>query len=157
MEPSFTQLLYAYQTYALEGDTLEKAVSRLISEHVPFIMACNILIRVYSIAFNDAAERVQTLNNLQRHYDSPELVARFIDDYQSLSEREQEIEPTVVRLRSRGLSVGDAVKILRILYGINLGQAKQSLLGHPVWYKEREFSEKMLEIFLSQDISGEDH
>lgn len=147
---SFTQMLNEYQAYAIAGDTIEKAATRLIAEQVHFIAATRILIRVYAVNFEEAKQCVRVLAN-KEHYDSPDAVARFIDDYQTLSERDKGIEPTVVRLHAQGLSVGDALRILRRLYNIHLGEAKRFLFGHPVWHKEHEFSEKMLELFFSQD------
>lgn len=147
----FTQMLHRYQTQALEGDTLEKAAAQLISEQVSFEMASNILRRVYGVGYEKASQYVKVLNKHGVSYNSPELVARFLDDYQSLPEEEKELASTIALLHTRALSVGDALKVMRMLYNISLFEARELLFGHPAWQKEREFSEKMIEFLFSQD------
>lgn len=156
MVRSFTKMLQDYQAQALDGASIDQVAARLIAEQSEYMQACNVLGQVYGVTFDEASQYVKTLRKYEVLYKAPELVARFMDDYQGLSEEEKATEPTIARLHEWGLIVGDAVKILCILYHIHLGEARNLLFDHPAWQKEAEFSDRMLALMFSQDISSEE-
>ncbi|GCE31380.1 hypothetical protein KDA_68640 [Dictyobacter alpinus] len=81
------------------------------------------------------------------HYNAPALASQFMDNYQRLSEKEKEVEPTIARLHAQGLLLGDALRILRIVYHIDLHEAQKLLFKHPDWQKNVNFPNKYSSIF----------
>jgi hypothetical protein len=57
----------------------------------------------------------------------------IIEKYRRRIHSDGSIEEVIDGLHSEGLSITDAMKAVRILYGINLGEAKRLVTAHPIW------------------------
>jgi ribosomal protein L7/L12 len=60
-------------------------------------------------------------------------VNRVISKYKILVEQEMSLSDVILHLNREGLSIMDSIKIVRILYKLPLGEAKQVVSSHQVW------------------------
>lgn len=58
---------------------------------------------------------------------------KIIEKYRKRIRSDWTIEEVINGLHSEGLTITDSMKALRILYGINLGEAKTLVTAHPIW------------------------
>lgn len=57
----------------------------------------------------------------------------IIEKYRKRIRSDRTIEEVIEGLHSEGLTITDSMKAVRILYDINLGEAKRLVTAHPIW------------------------
>lgn len=73
------------------------------------------------------------------------------DRYKELSAAGAAQTAVVAAMRAEGLSILDAIKMARSVFGVSLGVAKQIVTEHPAWREEAAksdaFHEELLDMF----------
>jgi hypothetical protein len=60
-------------------------------------------------------------------------IDHIISKYQALIERGMSQNDVILHINREGLSITQSIKIVRTLYNLPLGEAKQVVSSHPVW------------------------
>ena len=86
-----------------------------------------------------------------------------IEEYLHHVHKDESIEDVIAHLHMEGLTITDSMKVLRLLYGIRLGEAKKLVAAHPVWLSVVQANEPfhaelehIAELLSKPDISDDD-
>ncbi|HZR44574.1 MAG TPA: hypothetical protein VFB12_30965 [Ktedonobacteraceae bacterium] len=71
---------------------------------------------------------------------------QLFEKYQSRVREGEMIEDVIVALHAEGLTILDSIKMVRELYQLSLGEAKQVVSAHPVWKEVVQASEPLHEL-----------
>lgn len=82
-----------------------------------------------------------------------------IAPYRKRVRNDEPVEQMIVALHDDGFTITDSMKAVRALYGISLGESKQLVTGHPIWYQvvkaNEPFHEELVQVMTDATLTDD--